>query len=213
MRNKDIQKRPKEEVRQKILVAAEQLFASNGYSGTTIREIADKAGVNSAMIYYYFENKLGLYESIVDISSGETYRMLLKAFKGGGDPAQQLRNFCVEYSRAHYHNRDIVKIIHRELLTDGNDSSGFANRYFRKSLEAVKDILRAGVDAGRFKEVDLDLAGTTIFGLILLIFMSEPLFLNLRGIEGLDEAVVIKITEEMMEILFAGIVKGSVHTS
>lgn len=198
--------RSPEEVRQKILISAEELFAERGFSATSIREIASRAEVNSAMIYYYFQDKQGLYRSIVDVCSNETYRMLLKAFKGRRDPADQLRGFCIEYARAHYLNRDIVKIIHREMLENGEDLSEFVRMYFSKSVDAVKDILTRGVETGRFKKVDMELTGATLFGLILFIFLSEPVILSMKGMKSLDEAAVMKITGDLVDIFLSGIV-------
>ncbi|RMG61087.1 MAG: TetR/AcrR family transcriptional regulator [Deltaproteobacteria bacterium] len=198
-------KRSPEEVRQRILVAAEELFAEKGFTGTTIREISERAGVNSAMIYYYFKDKKGLYRSVVDFSANETYRMLLKAFKGRRDPAEQLKEFCREYARAHYLNRDIVKIIHREMLTNGEDPEGFARIYFKKSLDTVKEILQRGIETGRFREVDVDLAAATLFGLILFIFLTEPVIASMKNSESLDEATVVSITESLTDIFLSGI--------
>src|SRR5262245_33198928 len=47
-----------------IMEAAEQLFAEKGFDGTPVRDIADKAGVNLAMISYYFGSKEKLLESL-----------------------------------------------------------------------------------------------------------------------------------------------------
>jgi TetR/AcrR family transcriptional regulator len=45
------------ESRDKILKAAEELFSTKGFDGTSVREVAEKAGVNKALIFYYFKNK------------------------------------------------------------------------------------------------------------------------------------------------------------
>lgn len=50
--------------KQNILVAAERLFAENGYHGVSIRDIADEAGVQFALVGYYYGNKLQLYYQI-----------------------------------------------------------------------------------------------------------------------------------------------------
>ena len=51
------------EKKEKLLRAATELFARNGYDGVSIREISEAAGVNSAMISYYFGGKRGLYSA------------------------------------------------------------------------------------------------------------------------------------------------------
>ena len=54
------------EPKDRIILAASQLFAQKGYSSVGVREITKEAGVNSAMVSYYFGGKLGLLMEIMD---------------------------------------------------------------------------------------------------------------------------------------------------
>ncbi len=54
--------RPSEVTRERIMKAAERLFAEHGYEGTSIRAIVAKARVNQAAINYHFAGKDGLYQ-------------------------------------------------------------------------------------------------------------------------------------------------------
>ena len=64
----------------KIITAAKNIFADRGFDGTSIRMIADKAGVNSAMISYYFGSKEGLFKSIA-INRIDEVRDILLSFQ------------------------------------------------------------------------------------------------------------------------------------
>lgn len=57
--------RPSEATRERIMKAAERLFAERGYDGTSIRAIVAKARVNQAAINYHFEGKDGLYREVL----------------------------------------------------------------------------------------------------------------------------------------------------
>src|SRR5215472_6945557 len=59
------QRRDADVARKAILTAAEELFAEQGYAGTRVDEIAEKAGKNKSLIFHYFGDKLGLYQAIV----------------------------------------------------------------------------------------------------------------------------------------------------
>jgi len=72
----------KDSVRQRLLGAATDLFARKGYAATTVREIVDSARVTKPVLYYYFQNKEGIYlelmrqtfsnvDYLVDFSRGE----------------------------------------------------------------------------------------------------------------------------------------------
>lgn len=62
-----------ENSRQALIIAAGELFALNGVSGTNVRSIAGKAGVNVALINYHFGNKDGLVNAVIDFVL-ESYR-------------------------------------------------------------------------------------------------------------------------------------------
>jgi AcrR family transcriptional regulator len=78
-----------EDYRTAILDAAEEQFALSGYTGTSLREISERVGVNQALINYYFRSKLGLYEAVflrraVGISDERSTR--LQALAAGSAP-------------------------------------------------------------------------------------------------------------------------------
>ena len=56
----------KDEVRQRILAAAKELFVQQGYKKTTIRQIVEKSGVLTGSIYYFFKNKEDIFHHAVD---------------------------------------------------------------------------------------------------------------------------------------------------
>jgi TetR/AcrR family transcriptional regulator len=63
--------RTESDQRQRILEAAVRVFGNNGYGSATIRDIGKEAGVNSALLYYYFEDKKALYlEAILMVLGG-----------------------------------------------------------------------------------------------------------------------------------------------
>src|SRR6201996_1683159 len=62
--------------REHILVVAEQLFGEKGFDGTSVRDIAQAAGVNLAMISYYFGSKEKLLEAMVEFRAGYVFGIL-----------------------------------------------------------------------------------------------------------------------------------------
>src|SRR6202007_262930 len=60
--------RPSEVTRERIMRAAERLFAESGYDGTSIRAIVAKAKVNQAAINYHFDGKDGLYREVLRVA-------------------------------------------------------------------------------------------------------------------------------------------------
>ena len=83
-----------------ILEAAIAVFAANGLEGATIRLVGRKAGVNSALIYYYFENKRNLFEEAIRMVMGDFLLMFekhKKAFATAGERIAFLVNGIFDY--------------------------------------------------------------------------------------------------------------------
>jgi AcrR family transcriptional regulator len=62
------------ETRQRLLDSARRRFAEHGYAATTVREIADDAGVNVALISRYFDSKEGLFAACLNVAVNELHR-------------------------------------------------------------------------------------------------------------------------------------------
>ena len=89
------------ETRDRLLHAAERLFADRGFKHVTVREICRAARANVAAVNYHFGDKLGLYREIVQ-SAIEQMRATTDAAKNAGagqPPAEQLRHYILTVNR------------------------------------------------------------------------------------------------------------------
>lgn len=83
--------------REDILKAAENLFGEVGFDATTTREITRLSGVNKALMYYYFDSKDALLDSILDSYFSDLNRIQLKALEEGGDLRERLERVMTAY--------------------------------------------------------------------------------------------------------------------
>ncbi len=75
----------------KIIDVAVDLFAANGFKGTSIRDIAKTSGTTISNIYYYFGNKEGLLTAILDLSTREIVEKLRQAAKSDIEPLERFK--------------------------------------------------------------------------------------------------------------------------
>jgi hypothetical protein len=83
-------------VRDAILSAAYRLFRDQGYNGTTLSEIAQKAGVSTANLYSYFRSKFDILYCIYDPWLHDRFRRLEQELNGIRDPKRRLRHLIVD---------------------------------------------------------------------------------------------------------------------
>lgn len=82
------------EVRQKILISAKELFIQQGYKKTTIRQIVDKSGVLIGSIYYFFKNKEEIFQSLVLGIFDACDKLVGEHFEGKESPVFQYAFMC-----------------------------------------------------------------------------------------------------------------------
>src|SRR5262245_22570434 len=105
--------------RAKIAAAAEELFAARGYDGTAVRDISKKAGVNAAMIHYYFGNKEGLYHAILEGAASKVRSLLVETTGASASSRERLTRFVEAYANYILSQPNLAQILYREMLTGG----------------------------------------------------------------------------------------------
>ena len=101
--------------REQLLEAAEELFAEHGYEGTSTRMLAKKAGVNVAMVSYYFGSKEKLFEALVEDRAGILREKLLEIQDDKISPVKKIEMVIDYYVDKIFSNRRFHLILHREM--------------------------------------------------------------------------------------------------
>lgn len=139
----------------RVLRAALGLFAEQGYHGTSIREIAQEAGLSVPGVYHHYRSK---QEILVDLMVSVMDELLSRSRAAldaaGDDPAQQFDAVVSELVRFHAERRDHAFVASTELrsLEPGNRARVIALRDQQQAL--VEACIRAGRRAGEFSTPD-----------------------------------------------------------
>jgi AcrR family transcriptional regulator len=180
--------------RSQILIAAEELFADKGFEGTSVRDIAHLAGVNLAMISYYFGSKEKLFEALIEYRSGYTTDVLEELASDENLTPMgkmfKLIDFYVEriLSNHRYHN-----IITRQFSTmHSPELKESMMRMKERNLEQIRKIMEDGEQKGVFRKVDLEMTMGTLFGTISQMTLSKDFYCRILGLFPSDPNVYSK---------------------
>ena len=85
-------------------------FAHSGYAGTSVAEIVRVARVAKPSLYYYFHNKAGLYQALVDHALDERFRLVQEAAARGKDLREKLTNILAALFAFQTRNRELIRL-------------------------------------------------------------------------------------------------------
>jgi TetR/AcrR family transcriptional regulator len=146
-----------------------------------VQQITDAAGVNKAMLYYYFGSKEGLYDQLI----GEGIAGMESAVKAAegeeGGIIQQLGLFLTTYLGLVAEKPELARLIYREIVGAGERDRRIVADHFSGSIERLSKLLEDAQAAGHIRQVDALLSAYTLVGMAN-IFISR-FFLTGRPLE------------------------------
>ncbi len=198
--------------KEKILRAAIKIIAQKGKHGTRMDEIAQEAGINKAMVYYYFSNKDNLFLEVLKTIFSEMYQHSMHKIsedisKGKGHI--EIINNSIRYSFESYNkNPDYTRIM-IDAISNGMDEIPKALEvvYNNSTLSPVSYILNTiedGIKKNIFREVDPVQTMISITGITFIYFLSRNI-INFFGlnIENEEEFINTRI-QSVIDLIMHG---------
>ncbi|MBA0883645.1 TetR/AcrR family transcriptional regulator [Flavobacterium sp. BBQ-18] len=168
-----------------ILLIAETLFAENGFEGTSIRTIAKEAGINVAMVSYYFGSKEKLLEALIVYRTSDLKIQIENLSVEDLDPVEKIDKMIELYVNRIRCNKGIYRILHFEFSTEEKeDKLKVLNEVRDKNLKSLETIIHEGQQKGIFrKDIIIPLIPPTIMGTFFHFTMNKAYFKKLLLLE------------------------------
>lgn len=200
MSEKQFQDENKEEVREKIIHAATQMFGRFGFKKTTLDDIAHILRKGKSSIYYYFNSKEEVFEAVVTKEARHFEGEINKILDSSLSPKEKLRRYV--HLRMEMVNRlvNYFELLKNDDLSNLTFAQKLRKKYDDHDVQIVKRILHEGIDKGAFKVTDVELSALGI--VTALRGLEVPLLHNNKKA---DETTVI--IDDLLNILFYGIVQ------
>lgn len=168
---------------QAILEAAKKVFMQRGYAGARMQEIADEAGINKAMLHYYFRSKEKLFRVIFEETAMDLLPKLGLALEGEGGVLEKLEKIVRIYVSVIQENPHIPMFILHEL---SQNRAEFINTVKRKAehfpnLPAFFGQIMEEQAAGQIKDVPPLHLMLNVMGMVIFPFLARPVVTNLVG--------------------------------
>jgi AcrR family transcriptional regulator len=160
---------------EKILTAARAVFAENGYNGAHVDEIAERAGVNKATLYYQIGDKDTLFANVIHQVIGNAAQGIAHAVAKVDQPEEKLKVYINCIAANVDKNPELPSIMMREVAADGAHLPRVVVEDIVSVLTILVGILDEGRKKGIFVEVVPFLIHMMIVGTILFYKKAIPI--------------------------------------
>lgn len=162
--------------RQQLLEVAEQLFAKNGFEAVSVRQLAAEAGVNLAMVSYYFGSKDGLFEELLKAKFPKSRNFLEGLAQADLHPWEKVSRTIDEYVDKFFQGRAFHRVIMRELsLQQRPGLIEIIRENMSRNHELIRGFIYEGIEKGLFRPVDVELTVATLMGSISMAVNQNAL--------------------------------------
>lgn len=193
-----------------ILAAARAEFIENGLKGARMQAIADRAGLNKALLHYYFRSKEKLYEAALSSVIQEVLGSLQMAMSAEGagplELGSMIERVVRSYTQVLRSNPDFPRLVMRELA-DGGNAFASVVRDSIPDLARIRTMLadQPGVEAlGGYEHLMI-----SMMSLVAGTFVFQPWYMQVLPAVGvelvLDEAFYEKRIRSILTILRGGV--------
>lgn len=185
------------DVRTRLLRAASQLFARRGYGAVSLREIARAAEVTPAMVHYYFGDKRGLYEAMLEWAWA---RVLARARE-----VSSLSELIEAITGILAAEPWFAPLVVTQVLTQGGPfQERFIAEYASQMARIVPALVASEKRAGRLRaDLEPELAMLSILGMTAFPFVARPVVERVFGLRY-DEAFVERFVAHTRRLLESG---------
>src|ERR1700722_8258173 len=182
------------ETRGRILDAALSEFAANGLAGARTEQIASTAGVNKALIYYYFESKEKLYSAALEMVSARVRDRCMAVFLRDASPGERVLRAALDHFDRILTQREFQSLMQQEMMRMHKGEEGelpiLVKRVFAPLQAMFQSLVREGIASGELIEVEWMQMVLAALGGNVFYFLSAPIWHQMLGYDPFDKEVL-----------------------
>ncbi len=213
--NTDAQPDRAAETRKRILDAALTEFAAHGLAGARTEHIAAAAGVNKALLYYYFESKEKLYAAALEMVSARVRDRSMEVFLREASPGERLLRAALQHFDRILTQREFQSLMQQEMIRlhkgEATELAILAKRIFAPLHAMFQSIVREGIASGELIEVEWLQMVLAALGANVFYFLSAPVWRLIMPFEPFASDVLRARRVALVEFLGKAIFQDRKH--
>lgn len=190
---------------ERILAAAEALFAEQGYDAVSMNAIAARAGVSKANIFHHFSSKNALYLAVLQAACRESCERLEHFESGEGSFVERLGAFAQNHLQSILGHAHIARLVLRDMMEKGPDyHRELAEQVFGRNFSKLVEIIRDGQQRGELR-ADIDPAAVAVMLIAanVYFFQARETLRHLGDIDFAEDP--LHYSKKTMQVLLHGL--------
>ncbi|MDB5573154.1 MAG: TetR family transcriptional regulator [Tardiphaga sp.] len=191
----------------KLLLAAGELMIEHNSIEVSLSEIAQRSGVNSALVKYHFGNKDGLLLALLARDAATEMTHLDYLLAQPITPSAKLRLHIAGIIKAYHQFPYMNRLIHYLLHESSTEAADEVSKFFvGPLLDFQRRLLAEGVAAGEFRQVDPVLFYTSVIGASDHLFYSRHAMMRAAGVGPVTDDVCRQYIAHMEALILGGMI-------
>lgn len=183
-----------DQTRTRILEAATQEFGANGLAGARTERIAEAAGVNKALLYYYFRSKEDLYDAALEAVAGRVAESSMAVLALECSAGERLLRFALNHFDRIYSQPVFQTLMQQEMirLRNGelNAMSPLVDKLFKPMGDRVFALAKEGIGSGELIPVESSQLMYAVLGPNVFYFLSAPMMRLIADTNPIDPSAL-----------------------
>jgi TetR/AcrR family transcriptional regulator len=192
--------------KEKILLAAEDEFAEQGFAGARTQEIARKAAVNKALIHYYYKDKSSLYQAVMDEMMFDLIRIsqdVAKRKLNGKALVEALVSDFFDFAARHPHFAKLTTA--GSTMGDAKYLETSIKNLFRPLFQRGVEFLEEHMEKGAIRKVDAPQFLVSALLLTLSYFAMSPMVSLLLGKDATSPKILEQRKQSILDFVFSAL--------
>jgi AcrR family transcriptional regulator len=193
---------------QRILNAARKVFFRKGFAGARMQDIADEAGINKALLHYYFRNKETLFAMILSEALSKLIPTVSGIFGAEGSFDAKIRAFVDAYITMAMENPFLPLFVLNSLHAglDNEVTSSFRDMVGQMPFQRVREAIAQAIRKGEIRPIDPQQLIMNTISLCLFPFVARPVFEMVTHVEpAMYDAMLERRKKEVADFILISI--------
>ena len=203
------------ETRSRILEAALTEFAANGLAGARTEAIAAAAGVNKALLYYYFESKENLYAATLEMVSARVRDRSMAVFLREASPGERMLRAALDHFDRILTQHEFQSLMQQEMMRLRKGETAelpiLMKRVFSPLMAMFQAMVREGIASGELIEAEWMQIVLAALGANVFYFLSAPVWRQTVPFEPFDAEVLRARRVALVEFLGQALFQDRKH--